>query len=217
MTRKTLIEQIFERVPDVIENELQDWGTIELIVDQALQRMYSYAVTMYPGFYTKSVALNNVSSFSLPSDFFDVVAIEVPTANRGAARLLNHRDTETTVLNQYIAPTSGKPIATLEHATLEFQPAVTGTLYYLWTFGPSTDDTVEITDPGNGYYALLPSIFEEELVMLCVDLIRERYQIQDETPSVSEEALDALGKMMDNFEAEREPKNVYEKDVTFGG
>jgi len=217
MTRKLLIEQVFERIPDIIENELEDWGTLELIVDQACQQIYATAVKMYPNFYTKAVALSNVSSYSFPSDFFDIVAINIPAAHRGAPRILNHRDTETTKLNQYLAPTTSKPIAVLEKTTIQFTPAVTGTLFYLWTFGPITDDTIEITDPGNGYYALIPSIFEEELVILCVDLVRERYQLQDDTPSVSEQSLDALNQTMAQFENEHQPKAVYEKDVTFGG
>ncbi len=215
MTQATMIQQVYERMPDAISNEKIDDGIVRQALNMAYQIVYQRAIVAMPDWYNRNNGtFSNASSVNLPSDFYELLCVEVPLASRGAARVVPHTDYERINENVVSQGVASSPTAVIDATAITFSNAVTGSLWYKFKFGFITDDTTEITEPNSSALALIPPAFEEDVLIEAVGILRNRYE-QDEqgTDEALEGALQNFLMATAALDAEKTPEAVYNRQV----
>jgi hypothetical protein len=216
MTQATMIQQVYERMPDAISNEKIDDGAVRQALNMAYQTVFQQAVAAMPDFYNRhNGTFTNATSISLPSDFYELLLIEVPAASRGAARVVPHTDFERINENLVSQGVASSPVAVIDNGVINFSTACTGTLWYKFKFGFITDDTTEITEPNATTLALIPVAFEEDILLEAVRIMRNRYEQDDaDIDNAIEGSLQNFLLTTAALEVEKTPEAVYKRQTS---
>lgn len=218
MTLGTMQQQVYERMPDAVANEKIDDGIVLQALNHGLQNTFQKAVAAMPDFYARhGNTFTNQTAVALPSDYYDILLVDVPTATRGAARKLRHRDVETMALNVVSRGTATDPTYVVDKGFIHLSPATTGSLWYTFKFGFISDPTREITeiDQTGTVLALIPAVFEEDVILEAIEYLRARYEPDDAAEdSMVESQLQAFLTSTGIQEQQREPEEVYARQTT---
>ena len=210
-----MIQQVYERMPDAISNEKIDDGAVRQALNMAYQTVYQQAVAAMPDFYNRhNGTISNAATVALPSDFYELLLVEVPLASRGAARIVPHTDFERINENLVSQGTASSPVAVIDHGAVNLSTAITGSLWYKFKFGFITDDTTEITEPNSGALALIPVAFEEDILLEAVRIMRNRYEQDDmDIDNAIEGALQNFLSTTTALEVEKTPEAIYKRQT----
>lgn len=208
-----MIQQVFERLREVVDDERLNIGIVRQYLNACYQDAYAKAVALDPEWYTKSFTFSSTASLAVPVNCYDILAYSGTSGTLGGARILDHRTPERINANSIQVGITSDPVAVWTGANIEHTPAFGGVLWYVWNFGEITDDTTTICGPGAGYLALLPAVFEESVLWDCCSQLRMRFAAAQDTPSVADQGLENLTIAMNLIEESANPDMIFATDV----
>src|SRR5581483_446781 len=221
MTLDNMIYQVLIRCKHTATAVSLDQPTAKQLVNKALQFYYPIALRADQTFYTKSVTIaqasqtTNEGTFDLPTDFYKGLLVEVSGAKEGAARILGHREYINVANNPFQGGTAANPVCRIDTTVLKLRPqsVMSVTLHYIWTFQFIDDETTEITDPGNGHFAIIPWTFEQPVILEAVRLARLRHNLLVDNPSDVSKGLQTLSDAINAIRDANTPLRLYGAEI----
>lgn len=209
MTHGLLIDELLFRLKRGEITISMDPLTASEMLNKSYSFLYPIALKHFEWFYTKSVALGGATAlFTCPSDYKDFICLAVPTAYKGMARYLTHREIETVQKNGRLAGIASDPVCyenfdeTSKLTKVTIAPAVDGTLWYLWRFPEvaSTSTTFEVTNFGGANAPIIPFLMEELVMLQAVLFSNQRHALSpDINPDALKQQLDSVQDQFDNL------------------
>ena len=150
--------------------------TVKLYVNESLQYVRRFAKIADYLFFTKSASFSGASvNYPAPvangiGGFESMLLIQVPGSTDGNSRLASNREYNVVNANSIETGTSANPVSRLFSDHFENTPSISGTYYYLATFGNIDDETTDVE-------TLLPWIYVELVVLRAVYLVMLRHFI----------------------------------------
>lgn len=214
MTQRQMITQIFERMAEVVGGEDLDIGAVRQALNLAYQYYYPISKRTFSWFYNKKQTFSTTTALSKASDFDELRTILAPTAFRGTIRVTGHREFDELNNNTVQEGTTDSPTAVENETVIEIDPTTAGDLIYGFNFGFISDDTREITEPNATALALIHPLYEEDVIMYAIHILRLRQNETDQVPaSAVDEALSTFVDSEKAIENMKAPETLFQIEV----
>lgn len=214
MTLGDMTFEVILRLKRGVMNISLDRPTAKILINEALQFVYPFAVQMDRSLYVRSHSFSG-STVALPTSHKMTLSLIVPSALSYCARLVNNREYIPVNNNSYVMGTANDPVATINATTFSITPSSTGTQYFIWSFPYQDTEANDLTLLGTpSTPAIIPWMLEELVILKAMEYARIRHNLQPVVgPSETEKRLAIVQSTYKQMVQQRMPLALFAQET----
>lgn len=191
-----------------------DRPTAKILINEALQFVYPFAVQMDRSFYIRSAAFSG-AAVNLPTSHKMSLVFVVPTAKSYCARIVNNREYVPVNNNPYVQGTTDDPVVTVNATQFLLTPSSNGTQYFMWSFPYQDTEANDLTLLGTpSTPAVIPWMLEELVILKAMEYARIRHNLQPVVgPSETEKRLAIVQSTYKQMVQQRMPLALFAQET----